>query len=96
MAKDVVEVAGDAFAFGYSGEGFDFFGLHADFAVGAVFLGEMEVGAADDEGEKDVEEGGPGLEVKEQALDADQRREENDGAENPGGWGETKGTRAAA
>ncbi len=53
VAEDVVEVAGDSFALGDGGEGFDLLLLHAEFAVGLQLLGEEDVAAADDEDEED-------------------------------------------
>ena len=56
MAEDVVEVAGDAFALGYSGEGFDFFLLEAEFAIAAFFLRDEKVGAPANDREEEREE----------------------------------------
>ena len=57
VAKDVVEVAGDAFALGDGGEGDVFFKGGAEFAIGAALLGEVDVAAADDDDEEDGDEG---------------------------------------
>ena len=56
VAEDVVKVAGDAFAFGYSGEVEVFFLGQAELVVGASLFGEKDVAGADDEDEEDGDE----------------------------------------
>ncbi len=57
MAEDVVEIAGDAFAFGDGGEGYVLLLGEAEFAVGAFLLSKEDVAATDDEEEEDADDG---------------------------------------
>ncbi len=71
VAENIMQVAGDAFAFGDGGEVFDFFlGAH-EFCAGAFFAGVGEVGGAENGGDSGDGSEDPNVDMEVIAMQAD-------------------------